>query len=75
MFVHPVSVTIEVFMKQPQSIARLPAWLAALVLLHGCAAATVIQKQPDFNDDNKRQLQQTFQIEKVAAATPADATR
>jgi hypothetical protein len=62
-------------MKQPQSTTRLTAWLAALVLLHGCAAATVIQKQPDFNDENQQRLQRTFQVGKVATAAPADATR
>lgn len=62
-------------MKLPLSIARLTAWLAALVVLHGCAAATVIQKQPDFNDENERRLQQSIHIESVAAVRFATTTR
>ena len=56
-------------MKPSITIVRLAAWLAVLVLLHGCAAATVIRKQPDFNEENNRQLQQLFPTGKVAAAT------
>jgi hypothetical protein len=62
-------------MKHPLPITRLIAWLAALVLLHGCAAATVIQKQPDFNDENERRLKQNFQKVKLAEHTPEVANR
>ncbi len=62
-------------MKQPLPIARLTAWLATLVLLHGCAAATVIQKQPDFDEENNRRLKQTFQKVKLAEQMPEVATR
>ena len=62
-------------MKQPLSIARLTPWLAVLVLLHGCAAATVIQKQPDFDDENNRRLKQNFQKVKLAVQTSEVATR
>lgn len=71
----PLSVTIEASMKQPLSIVRLIAWLATLVLLHACAAATVIQKQPDFDDENNRRLKQTFQKVKLAEQTPEVTTR
>ena len=61
-------------MKQPLSIARLIACLAVLALLQGCAAATVIQKQPDFDDENNRRLKQNFQKVKLAEQTPEVAT-
>ena len=51
---------------------RLSAWLAVLILLQGCAAATVIRKQPDFNDENNSRLQQMFPAGKVAAASTGE---
>ena len=57
-------------MKQPLSIARLSVWLAVLVLLQGCAAATVVRQQPDFDEENRQRLLQTFHPETVASVTP-----
>ena len=62
-------------MKPSITIVRLAAWLAVLVLLHGCAAATVIRKQPDFNEENNRQLQQLFPSGKVARVERHEAVR
>ena len=45
---------------------RVTGLLACLVLLHGCAAATVIRKQPDFDNDQQQHLMQTFQPATVA---------
>ena len=61
-------------MKPSITIARLATWLAVLVLLHGCAAATVIRQQPDFNEENNRQLQQMFPSGKVAVTTHQETT-
>ena len=41
---------------------RLGAWLMLLAILHGCAAATMVRKQPDFDKDNKRRLQQLYPV-------------
>jgi len=56
-------------MRASITTVRLSALLAVMILLHGCAAATVIRKQPDFNDENNSRLQQMFPAGKVAAAS------
>ena len=60
-------------MKQTLRSASLVAAIAVVVLLQGCAAATVIREQPDFNDENQRRLQQSFGIDQIAvrAADPS----
>ena len=59
-------------MRLPTTSVRLSAWLAVLILLQGCAAATVIRKQPDFNDENNSRLQQMFPAGKVVAASTGE---
>lgn len=61
----------ETVMKQLNVAYRVTGLLACLVLLHGCAAATVIRKQPDF-DNEQQHLMQTFRPDIVAVNT-ADA--
>ena len=46
---------------------RLPAICAVLVGLQGCAAATVVRQPPDFEEDRRQRLLQTFQPETLAA--------
>jgi hypothetical protein len=55
-------------MKLSFSADRSVGWLVILVLLHGCAAATVIRKQPDFDEENKRYLSPAFQVETVTVS-------
>ena len=62
-------------MRASITTVRLSAWLAVMILLHGCAAATVIRKQPDFNDENNSRLQQMFPAEKVVTASTEQAAR
>lgn len=62
-------------MKSSVKCVRVTVLLSTLALLYGCAAATVIRKQPDFDEENKRLLQQTFQGEKVTVATFEEAAR
>jgi hypothetical protein len=54
-------------MKELNSVGRLTGLCAVVLMLYGCAAATVIRKQPDFDDENQRQLLHTFQHGSVAA--------
>ncbi|MGB5261087.1 MAG: hypothetical protein WBO34_11285 [Gammaproteobacteria bacterium] len=53
-------------MKGLRIFNRLTGLCAVVLMLHGCAAATVIRKQPDFDDENQRRLLQTFQPGAVA---------
>lgn len=62
----------ESVMTQLNVAYRVTGLLATLVLLHGCAAATVIRKQPDFDNEQQQHLMHTFQPETVALGT-ADA--
>jgi hypothetical protein len=61
-------------MKLPISSTRMAGWLAIVMLLQGCAAAAVIRKQPDFDEENgRRSLLQVFQVRDVRVASlPAE---
>jgi len=59
-------------MKQLNAVHRVTGLLACLVVLHGCAAATVIRKQPDFDNDQQQHLMDTFQPRTVAVNTLAE---
>lgn len=48
-------------MKLPIHSTRITGWLAILMLLQGCTAAAVIRKQPDFDEENRRQLSLALQ--------------
>jgi hypothetical protein len=61
-----ISSNRETVMKQLNVVYRVTGLLACLVLLHGCAAATVIRKQPDFDNEQQQRLMHTFQPETVA---------
>lgn len=56
----------ETAMTHINVIYRATGLLACLVFLHGCAAATVIRKQPDFDNEQQQHLMHTFQPETVA---------
>ena len=56
----------EAAMKQLNVVHRVTGLLACLVLLQGCAAATVIRKQPDFDNDQQQRLMDPFRPEPVA---------
>lgn len=56
----------ETVMKQQNVVYRVSGLLACLALLHGCAAATVIRKQPDFDNDQQQHMMETFQPRAVA---------
>ena len=45
---------------------RLAALCAVVVMVQGCAAATVVRKQPDFDEEKRQHLMQTFPIGPVA---------
>ena len=47
---------------------RFVIWLLVAVMLQGCAAATVIRKQPDFDNDDRQRLMKTFAPEQLARA-------
>lgn len=59
----------ETAMKQLSVVHRVTGLLACLVFLHGCAAATVIRKQPDFDNDQQQHLMDTFRPAAVAVNT------
>ena len=59
----------ETAMTHINVLYRVTGLLACLVLLHGCAAATVIRKQPDFDNERQQHLLQTFRPETVALGT------
>lgn len=45
---------------------RLAALCAVVVMVQGCAAATVVRKEPDFDEEKRQRLMQTFPIGSVA---------
>ena len=45
---------------------RLAALCAAVMMLQGCAAATVVRTEPDFEEEQRQRLMQTFPVGPVA---------
>ena len=65
----------EIAMMHVNVLFRATGLLACLVLLHGCAAATVIRKQPDFDNERQQRLIQDFRPETVALGAPGVSSR
>ncbi len=59
----------ETAMARINVLYRVTGLLACLASLHGCAAATVVRKQPDFDNERQQHLMQTFRQETVALGT------
>ncbi|MDX1698525.1 MAG: hypothetical protein R3308_09580 [Thiohalobacterales bacterium] len=57
-------------MSRPLRNMRPAATMAVILLLQGCAAATVIREQPDFEENNRQRLLQHFGAASVAAVRP-----
>ena len=47
---------------------RLAALCAVVVMVQGCAAATVVRTEPDFDEEQRQRLMQTFPIGPVAVS-------
>ena len=45
---------------------RLAALCAVVMMLQGCAAATVVRTEPDFDEEQRQRLMQAFPIGPVA---------
>lgn len=54
-------------MKRLNHAYRLTGLCVLVLTLHGCAAATVVRTPPDFDEENRQRLMQTFQPETVAS--------
>ena len=56
----------EMRMNQFTCGRRLAALCAVVMMLQGCAAATVVRTEPDFDEEQRQRLMQAFPIGPIA---------